>query len=69
MWKNVFAAVIGEQQIVMFVDDVRDARSVGLKVVINGIRLGLMTSLICKVSAGDVGGASYLFGDVLKLRL
>ena len=38
--------------------------SVGLNVVINGMRLGLLTSLVCKVSLrGDVGGASYLFGD------
>ena len=32
--------------------------------VINGIRLGLLTSLVCKVSVrGGCHGASYLFGD------
>ena len=37
----------------------------GLNVVINSMRLGLLTSLVSKVSLrrGDVGGASCLFGD------
>ena len=38
----------------------------GLKVVINGIRLGLLPSLVCRASlpgGGDVGCALYLFSD------
>ena len=37
----------------------------GLNVVINSMRLGLLTSLVSKGSLrrGDVGGASCLFGD------
>ena len=35
----------------------------GLKVVMNGIRLGLLMSLVFGELAGDVCGASYLFVD------
>ena len=43
-----------------------------LKATIGKCMVGLMTSLVCKVSVegrGGVGGTSYLFGDELKLRL
>ena len=40
----------------------------GLKVVINGIRLGLLTSLVCKVSVRGMSAAC-LICLVTKLRL
>ena len=49
MLKDIFAPVRRAQQIVMLFDDVRDVGSAGLKVVIKGTRLGLLTSLVCKV--------------------
>ena len=63
MLQNVFAAVRREQQIVMFLDDIRDMRKWYLKVVINDIRSGLLTSLVCKVSLQEISAALYLLSD------
>ena len=65
MLKNVFAAVRREQQVEMFFDDVRDD---GLKVVINRIRLGLLTPLVFKVSVRGKS-AAHRICLVTKLRL
>ena len=70
MLKNCFAAVGREQhvQIAMFYDDVRDVRIDKLNAVINGIRLGLLTSLLCQVSLRGMSEARSIC-LVTKLRL
>ena len=68
MLKNVFAAVSREQQIVMFFDDVRDARKRWIKGSYNDIRSCLFASFVCKVTLRGMSAPPRIC-LVTKLRL